>query len=142
MRRCNGRREATIARRIFRIDMTEFKEIWRHETDNWELVEYEKIPNALCFNVSYKNREDVHFHFRSLGVSHEKLESADHELLNTLLNILGNVAIANDWNVSVSSFWDNLPYCIPDPEDIEPGDLENEQLREVLEQIWEFINET
>ena len=120
----------------------EFKEIWRRETDNWELVEYEKIPNALCFNVSHKNRKDVHFHFGSLGVSHKKLESADDELLNTLLNILGNVAIANDWNVSVSSFWSNLPYCIPNPEDWDEDELEDgdEEYIEMFTQIWEFID--
>ena len=93
--------------------MTEFKQIWRWETENWEIVEYEEQPSALCCNVNYKHDDDIAFHFGTLGVSHKKLEAAGDELLDNLLIVFGNTALANGWNVSISSFWSNLPDCIP-----------------------------
>ena len=116
-----------------------FVEIWRRETKNWEIVEYQKMPSALCCNINYKG-DDVSFHFGSLGVRHEKLESADDEFLDALLTIMGNVAVASGWNVSVSSFWSNLPYCIPDPEEYEEEEADPEVL-ETLREMWEFIGE-
>ena len=116
-----------------------FVEVWRRETENWKIVEYQKMPNALCCNVNYK-ADDISFHFGSLGVSHKKLENCDDKLLDVLLTIMGDVAVANNWNVSVSSFWSNLPYCIPDPEEYEEEEADPEVL-ETLQEIWEFIGE-
>ena len=72
--------------------MTEFKEIWRWETENWEIVEYEQQPSALRCNLKNYKHDDIAFHFGTLGVSHKKLEAAGDELLDNLLtvSVLGN----------------------------------------------------
>lgn len=120
-----------------------FKQTWFWETEDWEIVEFEKKPQALCLNIAYKRNSEVSFHFGSLGIKREKLEAIDKALLNNLLTILGHSAIANDWNVSVSSFWSNLPYCIPDPNDWDEEKLENAdpEFVEILTEIWKLIDE-
>ena len=127
-------------KKIDRMNEPKFVEIWRRETENWEIVEYEKMPGALCCNVNHKG-SDVSFHFGRLGVSYEIMESVDNELLDSLLTIMGNVAVASGWNVSVSSFWSNLPYCIPDLDDYEDEDDVDPEVLETLQQIWEFIQQ-
>ncbi len=123
--------------------MTDFKEVWRRETEDWEIVEYEKQPNALSCNVNHRREDDISFHFGSLGVSREKLEAAQDELLDNLLAVFANTALANGWNVSISSFWSNLPYCIPTSEDYEEeeGEDVDHEFLAIVDEIHEFLTD-
>lgn len=123
----------------------EFKPVWELQTERWLLVEYEKQPNTLTLTVSLsaivedESGESFSLHFGSLGVDRSVLEEADKDFLDQLFMVVAVVANANNWNVSISSLWSNLPYCIPDPDDYD--EFEDESDRIFLEKALQFIDD-
>ena len=82
-------------------------EIWRFETSQWVLIEYEHKPSTMSLSVQSRDSDDCYF-FRCLGVDYSQIENANLCDLNSALDYVAAEMDAAEANVSVCSLWQFL----------------------------------
>ena len=83
------------------------QEVWRYESSEWMLTEYERKPSTISLNVQRRDSDDC-YSFRCLGTDYSVIEGADESDLNGALDIMAAEMDASDANVSVCSLWQFL----------------------------------
>ncbi|MBW4576338.1 MAG: hypothetical protein KME08_13755 [Aphanothece sp. CMT-3BRIN-NPC111] len=117
------------------------KEIWRIETEQWLLLEYENQQVSLC----HKEDDQYFYLFGFLGVSHVKLEQTEEEVLDTILTLTTDCLDNYNVSVSASSLWDIINQEAPSiwkflKQEVRDEDSNPETL-EMFNKIENFIGE-